>query len=195
MSEAGCTKFLKERDLFTFNTDDREGLEEVLTVDKIAAASCSLHSGEVVGPNGLPIELYKCMSDKMAAHMLTMFQEACASGGLTTDQRTATIVVVPNKGKPPNYCGSCKLISPFNVEAKVLAKAWVPRLCQVKASVIHLDQTGFMPHRSMRLNLCCLYGVLHMMKLMYATQAALITLDAWMAFDSIKSHHIFANLA
>ena len=82
-----------------------------------------------------------------------MFEEAYEIGELQEDIRTATIVLIPKPGKPRNKCESYRPISLINSEAKVLAKILAERMKTVIRTLVHPDQTGFMPHGSTKLNL------------------------------------------
>lgn len=65
----------------------------------------------------------------------------------------AVIVVVPKPGKDPELCFSYRPISLLNVDAKILAKVLVTRLNAVILSLMHGDQTGFMPGKGTDINL------------------------------------------
>lgn len=80
--------------------------------------------------------------------MLGMFQAALEEGRLHEDLRLATIVVIPKKGKPADTCSSYRPISLLNYETKVLAKVLATRLIPRISTLIHPDQSGFIPHRS-----------------------------------------------
>ncbi|KAJ1151689.1 hypothetical protein NDU88_004469 [Pleurodeles waltl] len=82
MSAMECDDFLKDLDLLILGDEDQNGLEDDLTPVKLVAAIRSLYSGKSVGPNGLAIEMYKGMVEKVAEHMLAMFQAALREGGL-----------------------------------------------------------------------------------------------------------------
>lgn len=154
----------------------------------------ALQSRKVAGPNGLPAEMFKCVAGKLAPHLFNMFLAAIKAGQLPEDTRMATIVVLVKKGKPHDLCSSYRPISLLNFEVKVLAKIIANWLSPVIQSLIHPDQSGFMPHRSTRLNLRRLYGVMHMTQTQPDVPAGPLSLDARMAFDSIEWAYLLAVL-
>lgn len=94
----------------------------------------------------------------------------------------ATVVVIPKPGKPPENCGSYRPISLLNVETKVLASILATRLLMVITSLVHKDQSCFMPKRDTHLNRLANWldtaegcGVHHL----------LLSLDAEKAFDTV----------
>lgn len=71
--------------------------------------------------------------------------------------REALIVLIPKPGKDPHRPESYRPISLLQVDIKILAKVLSIRLKQVILSLIHADQSGFMPGRNTSVNLRCLY--------------------------------------
>ncbi|KAJ1165723.1 hypothetical protein NDU88_006140 [Pleurodeles waltl] len=107
----------------------------------------------------------------------------------------ATIVLVPQQGKPPKDCSSYRPISLLNFEAKVLTKALASRVRAVISKIVHPDPFGFMPHRGTRLNLCHLYGILHSTNDPGHDNAVLLSLDGRMAFNSVEwPYYLFESL-
>lgn len=126
--------------------------------------------------------------------MLNIFNQALSDGILPADLRMAVIVVILKPDKVPMSCESYRPISLLNFEVKVLAKLLATRLAGVIETLIHMDQWGFMPHRSTRLNLRRLFGILHVTQTESEEQAALLSLDASLAFDSMEWSHLYAVL-
>lgn len=108
--------------------------------------------------------------------------------------REATIIVLPKPGKDPTLCDSYRPISLLQTDIKILAKILARRLNSVILSLIHPDQTGFMPGKSTALNL---------RRLFMNTQAVhedvgsrvIVSLDAAKAFDSIEWNFLLTTLA
>lgn len=62
-------------------------------------------------------------------------------------------MVIPKLGKDLDLCSSYRPISLLNVVAKILTKLLAIRRNRVILSLIHGDQTGFMPGKDTDINL------------------------------------------
>ena len=91
-------------------------------MEKIEQAIHGLNSGKALGPNGVPVELYKLPPEALDPYLLQMFLESRDRGILPADQRLATIVTMHKEGKPKDDCSSYRPISLLNAEVKILAK-------------------------------------------------------------------------
>lgn len=189
-----CLAFLKDVAMPRLTTEDAEILDSDITIEEVETAISNLQTGKAPGPNGFPAEAFRGVAGILAPRMLEMFVDAKQRGSLLRDLRSATIVVIHKSGRPQDSCGSYRPISLLNFETKVLAKILANRLSPVIKSLIHPDQSGFMPHRSTRLNLRRLYGVMHVASKHPEVPAAVVSLDAHMAFDSIEWDYLFAVL-
>ncbi|KAJ1143658.1 hypothetical protein NDU88_009963 [Pleurodeles waltl] len=105
-TNADCMELLGDLPLVELHAEDREVLDQDITVEEDQGPIMETRSGKAVGPNGLPVELYKCMANIVAPHMLAMFQAFRKEGTVPMDQKIATTVVLHKDGKPHNECGS-----------------------------------------------------------------------------------------
>lgn len=184
---------LRDIKLPTLSKENTSYLESDITVGEVTQAIRTLHSGKASGPNGLPIELYKLAPEVIAPHLHNMFLTSKELGELPPDQRMANIVVVLKPNKVATSCSSYRPISLLNAESKVLAKLLAISLVKIITTIVHPDQSGFMPHRNTALNLWRLHGVLAGATKMHEP-AALVSLDAAMAFDMVEWPYLFATL-
>ena len=104
-------KFLADIWLATLSAADIEMLESELTADAIY----DIQSGNAMGPNGVPKELYKIVATELG-------------GILPRDQRLVNIIVIHKDGKPQEDCVGYRPISLLNAEVKSLAKVLATRL-------------------------------------------------------------------
>ena len=133
--------------------EDRNGLEEEITLTEVQDAILKLKAGKSPGPNGIPAEVYKRFPDLLGPHILGLFLGAREEGHIPPDLWRATIAVIHKQGKPRESCDSYRPISLLNIEVKILATVLATRLLRVILSLVHIDQSGFMPGRSTRFNL------------------------------------------
>lgn len=97
----------------------------------------------------------------------------------------AVIVAITKPGKDPELCVSYLPISLLNADAKILTKTLAMRLNQVIQTLVHEDQTGFMPGKGTDINLWRLYTVLGFVDCL-TQSAAVAFLDAEKSFDSVE---------
>lgn len=178
----------------TLSEADREALDADIMADEICNAIFAIKSGKAMGPNGVPIEFQKGMALGIAPHLKNMFEESRDRGILTLDQRLASIVVLLKPNKPANECSSYRPISLISAEAKVLAKLLATRLLAVLPSLIHDDQSGFLPGHNMALNIRRVHNVMGRQSHLQE-DGAILSLDATMAFDSMEWSYLFEVLA
>ena len=84
---------------------------------------------------------------------------------------------------------SYRLLSLLNSNQKIIAKVLTNRLNKYIGSLIHPDQSGFIPDRYS--NTRCLLSVIYSTKLPHA---AVISLDAQQVFDQVEWKYMFAAL-
>lgn len=122
-----------------------------------------------------------------------MYEESLTLGELPIDQRIVTIVTIHKSGKPADEAASYRPISLINSESKILAKALATRLQPHLQTLIHPDQSGFMPNRNTALSLRRLHSVI-VRRDTIEEDAAILSLDAHMAFDKVEWPFLFAVL-
>lgn len=179
-----CT-FLDRIDFPQLTTEARNKLEEPITLKEVQLAVTSLQSAKTPGPDGLPAEFYKANKDLLNPifHklLLTMLKE----GSLPPTMSEAVIVVIAIPNKDPTLCSSYRPISLLNVDAKITTKILANRLNSVILSIVHGDQTGFMPGKGTDINLRRLYtNISHVER--SQSRGVVASLDAEKAFDSVE---------
>lgn len=97
----------------------------------------------------------------------------------------AVIIVLPKPGRDPMLPESYRPISLLPVDTKILAKVLATRLSTMISSLIHQDQTGFIPGKSTAINLRRLYLNLQIPS-DYQGSRVICSLDADKAFDSVE---------
>ncbi len=168
-------------------------MEEKLDASEIADAIANMSGGKTAGPDGLPIDIYKIIKDKLIKPLLTMYEEAFQRGCLPDSLRNALITLILKPNKSPTNCTSYRPISLLNTDAKIIAKVIARRLEPVLPSVISLDQNGFVKNRQAFHNIRRVLNVIHTRE--GTPDAAILSLDAEKAFDRTEWSYLFDVLS
>lgn len=106
----------------------------------------------------------------------------------------ANICVVLKKGKPETDPANYRPIALLNFDQKVLTKILASRLAQRISTIIHPDQTGFIPGRFSFCNVRLLLDILYANHQLANNSAAIISLDTQKAFNQIEWPYMFEVL-
>ena len=96
-------------------------LERELNLTDISNAITNMGGGKALGPDGLPIDIYKLFKAKLIAPLLDVYLESFKTGCLPDSLRGALITLILKPGKAPTERGSYRPISLLNSDAKIIA--------------------------------------------------------------------------
>lgn len=132
-------------------------LEAPLSTHEIATAIASLASAKAPTQDGLPLDFFATCSEVLIPELLKLYNHIFEFETLPECLRQAVIIVIPAPGKNPQYPDSYRPISLLQVDTNILAKVLATRLNPVILSLIHPDQTRFMPGKNTAMNIRRLY--------------------------------------
>ncbi len=184
-SQLDFDAFFDSLNLVQLSEATKEELEGLFTEADILGAIKSFPSGKTPGPDGFGCEFYKPFGSKLAPYFLRMINDSYENDRLLSSLYEANISVLLKRGKddidPANY----RPIALLNFDQKVITKVLANRLGKHIATIMHPDQTGFIPSRFSFCNVRLLLNVLYKD---YGKEppAAIISLDAQKAFDQIE---------
>lgn len=123
--------------------------------------------------------------------MLRMFNHSTATGLLPDTLYSANISLILKKDKDELDPASYRPIALLNSDLKVFTKVLANRLNKCITTIIHHDQTGFIPGRF------SFFNVRRLMNIMYAryhrsSKISVLALDAKKAFDQVEWKYILA---
>lgn len=193
LSAAAIDRFLDDLPPKALSDEVREQLELPLSDDELGGALGELNSGKAPGPNGFPSEFFKRYYLQLGPYYRSVVEEARERRILPPDWRHAEVVVFHKPGRPLDQHTSYRPISLLNVEAKILAKALANRLLPHITTLVHPDQSGFMPQRATRHNIRRAHVVVAAIQQL-GHPAALLLADMDRAFDSLSWVYFFALL-
>ncbi|XP_075700942.1 uncharacterized protein LOC142665212 [Rhinoderma darwinii] len=169
----------------TLSDSDRTLMDADITLEEVSRAIHDLAKGKSPGPNGNPIEVHCKYAEHVVPGMHSMFTHSLEMASLPESLNDATIVVLLKSDKDPLDCGSYRPISLLNSDYKVLTKILATRLNSVIHTIIHPDQTGFMPGKSTSDNIRRIQ-VVTQVGIALNKDWAVASLNAAKAFDSIE---------
>ena len=151
----------------------------------------SVPNNKAAGPDGFSIQFFKKCSSKLSPLLLRMLNHSMLNSRLPPTLYKANISLIPKPGRDPNLVSSYRPISLLPIETKILGKVLANRLKEHICSIIHPDQSGFMPGRPMYFNLRRLFHVLYTE---HREEAVVISLDAQRAFDQVEWPYMLITL-
>lgn len=178
------SSFLDTVDFPELTPKTQTRLDAPFTLKEVQTNVASLQTSKTPGPDGLLAEFYKEHAEGIISHFhspLTMLEEDCIPHSMTE----AVIVLVPKPAKNTEICASYLPISLLNVDAKIFTKILANRLNSVILSLVHEDQSGFLPGRGTDINVRRLYTNIARSR-DDAPSGVVASLNAEKAFDSVK---------
>lgn len=123
--------------------------------------------------------------------MFRMFNHSISTGLLPTTLYSANISLILKKEKDETDLSSYRPIALLNCDLKVFTKILATRLNKCISSIIHHDQTGFIPGRF------SFFNIRRLMNIMYAkhskdSKISVLALGARKAFDQVEWKYIFS---
>ena len=140
--------------------------------------------------DGFPAEWYKAFKEQIVPILLECFNHALKEGDPPRTWREAVISVIHKEGKDKKECSAYRPISVLNIDyASILAK----RLEHIIPELVDTDQTGFVRDRRTQDNIRQVLHV-HDHVTKENNRAAVLSLDAEKAFDSVHWEYLYLTL-
>uniref|UniRef100_A0AAQ5XLH4 Reverse transcriptase domain-containing protein n=1 Tax=Amphiprion ocellaris TaxID=80972 RepID=A0AAQ5XLH4_AMPOC len=168
-------------------------LDSDFTLQEITTAIKSFPSNKAAGPDGFSAEFYKKFCDILAPLLLRMINESKCNAKLPKTLYEANISLILKKGKDETDPASFRPIALQNVDRKIIAKILAIRLNKHLISLIHPDQTGFIPGRLSFSNVRRLLNTIYT-DYSDSKGASILSLDAHKAFDQVEWPYMFESL-
>lgn len=171
----------------------QEELEEPITLAELGVALADSKPRKAPGPDGFTPAYYKTFLETLSKPLISALNSITEGNSFPIDTLRAYISLIPKEGKDPLRCGSYRLIALLNTDLKLFAKILANRIIMHIPSLIHKDQTGFVPQGEPRDNTIRVINLIHAAR---TSQRPLLLLstDAEKAFDRVDWSFIQATL-
>lgn len=177
--------FLEQLNLPVLQDNQNQRLVANITERELSYAISKLKANKSPGPDGFTSEWYKKFKLELSPFLLQIFNLALKEGKMPPSWKQATISVIHKEGKDRLNCSSYRPISVLNIDYKLFTSILSKRIQGILPQLISTDQTGFIPQRQTHDNITRTLHILNQIK-KHQIQAAVISLDAEKAFDSVS---------
>jgi len=183
--------FFSGLDLPILNTEAKQFLDKEITLEEINEVISQLPNNKSAGPDGFSAEFFKKFRNNLIPIIQRLIRDATTQCKFPPTMYRASIVLIPKPGRDKQQMASYRPISLIPIESKIISKILANRLKKYICSIIHQDQTGFMPNRHIYFNLRRLFNIIYNKE---NVKTCVISLDAQRAFDQIEWKYMNAAL-
>ena len=191
INAAELDRFLTNADPPKLGEEARNLLEGDIKLEEINEVITQLLNNKCAGPDGFSAEFCKAFRETLSPILFRMINHSALQAELPPTLYKANIALIPKPGRNKLEASSYRPVSLIPIETKIVSKVLANRLKKHICSIIHKDQTGFMPNRHIQSNLRRLFNIIYNKQ---DTEACLISLDAQRAFDQIEWSYMFSTL-
>uniref|UniRef100_A0A3B3UGI5 Reverse transcriptase domain-containing protein n=1 Tax=Poecilia latipinna TaxID=48699 RepID=A0A3B3UGI5_9TELE len=167
--------------------NERESLDQEITVDEITKAMQSMQSNKAPGLDGLPKEFYVTFWEILKEHLLQVYKEAFKKGILPNTMNQGMITLLYKKG-PQNNLKNWRPLTLLGIDVKILSKVLFFRVQTVISNIIGKEQTCGIPGRKMTDSLALIRDT-YIFCQERRLPLSILGIDLEKAFDSVN--HIF----
>ena len=140
--------FLSQVETNTLTDEQRDALDEQLTLSECYATLKTFQKNKTPGNDGLTVEFYLTFWPLIGKCLVDCLNFAHGHGELSTSQKQAMITLIEKKDKDKRLLKNWRPISLINVDVKIASKAMAKRLESILPSLVHHSQHAFIKGRS-----------------------------------------------
>lgn len=193
--EVARVQFWEKVTLPQMTSTQAASLMAPITPDEIRKAIKHLKTNKSPGPDGLSNEFYKILAPYLVDTLCAVFNSLLDGQTLPAYFNSALIKVLHKQGRDPELPASYRPISLLNSDYKLFTKIVADRLKSIVPSIIHEDQTGFIPGRQSVTNVRKVLSTIQWVDHQgLGDPCAILSLDAEKAFDLVAWDHLFDTL-
>ncbi|KAJ1095907.1 hypothetical protein NDU88_001057 [Pleurodeles waltl] len=127
--------------LKTLDPEEREGLCAPFTPEELHLAATTFKRGKTPGSDGLPVELYVELWDRIGQDLLDLYEETVGKGSMLQSLHEGMIMLLYKQKGMKEDLKNWRPILLLNVDYKILVKAMANRPKKEIAKIIPPDQS------------------------------------------------------
>ena len=131
----------------------KEKQNEQITILDLSNAFSEMAVGETPGYDGLTVELYKKFSTILSNPLHRAIIETYQTGRLFKSARMGILNLIPKPNKDSCILKNVRPITLLNVDYKLIEKVLAQKMMPAIHEIISQDQRGFIPGRSISINI------------------------------------------
>jgi hypothetical protein len=185
--------FTKNVNIPKITAEQSNECENDITSEELLKCIKSMKNKKTPGTDGISNEFYKFFWLDIKSFILDSINYAIKSGELSTEQKRGVLTLIPKKDKDRLHLKNWRPITLLNVDYKIFAKVIANRMSKILPTIIHEDQTGYLPGRFIGCNIRQIEDIIFYTNL-HNIPGILLTIDFEKAFDSIKWEFVDKSL-
>jgi len=172
------------------NCEQKRELVNPITENEIWNIIKNSPKNKSPGTDGLTNEFYQKFWPHIKNYVMKAYNNALDTGQLSINQKQGIISVIPKGNKDITKLKNWRPITLLNQDYKYLAKCLADRCKHILPTIIHNDQSGFVPGRVIGSNILRVQDIINLCK-ERNIDALLMCIDYEKAFDSIEWCFVF----
>ena len=172
---------------------DRIKCEKTFSTDEVYQAVKSMRLNRSPGNDGLPIEFYVTFWEEIKEVFMDMIQYSFDNHRMPPKTNTGVLNLIPKPGKDSRFLKNLRPITLLNCDYKIIEKVLARRMDPTLQYLIHPDQTGFLPNRSIASNIRKVIDLMDYCEV-NNLDAFILDLDFAKCFDKISKDCVLGAL-
>lgn len=173
--------------------EESNSCEGELTQQELLAVLKTSKNGSSPGIDGFPVEFYKFFWEDISRYLVAAMGFASQTGLLSINQRRGIVSLIPKGDKNTKQLKNWRPITLLCCDYKLASKAIANRVKHVLESIIHHNQTGFLPNRFIGENITTTLELIEQLE-KEDSPGVIFSVDFEKAFDNIDWDYIDSAL-
>lgn len=160
-AKRNISDWMANLDLPKLDNAARKAMNADVSTQEILDAIKSFPNGKSPGPDGYGIELYEKYPEQFAPLLLRMFTHSFEFQKFPNTLYEANISLILKEGRDETDPSSFRPIALLNTDVNIFNKLLANRLNKYIATIIYIDQPGFIPGRFSFFNVRRLMNIIY----------------------------------